>query len=90
MRSILICEKLFGPAYSELQFNYNGLISIYTKTGDDAKRREFEEKKREWMRLQREKKEGPSVEKEDDMPKMEFEEMLEFVKNTTDIETSPA
>ena len=39
--------------YSELQFNYNGLISVYRETGDDTKRKEFEEKKKkEWEVMQ--------------------------------------
>merc|ERR1712105_244198 len=42
-----IQEKLFGPAYSQLQFDYGGLIKLYKKTGEEAKRREYEEKKNE-------------------------------------------
>ena len=65
------------------------MIVLCRKTGEGAKRREFEEKKMEWIGLQKkDKKEGTSD--EDDMSKMEFDEMLEFVRNTTDIETSPA
>ena len=62
--------------YSELvQFSYNGLQMLYEKTGEEAKRREFEEKTKEWRKLQKEKK------SEEDK-KMDFEEMVKFVKNT--------
>ena len=40
------------------------------------------------QKQKKDKKKGTS--EEDDMSKMEFDKMLEFVKNTTDIETSPA
>ena len=56
MKAIDIQEKLFGPAHSQLQFQYNGLIKLYKKTGDDAKMREYQEKKRVWAKLQKETK----------------------------------
>ena len=31
-KSIAIREKLFGPAHSQLQFSYTGLILLYNKT----------------------------------------------------------
>ena len=40
------------------------------------------------QKQKKDKKEGTN--EEDDMSKMEFDEMLEFVRNTTDIETNPA
>ena len=82
-QSIKIWKKLFGPAYSQLQFCYDALIWLFKKTGEEAKRREYEEKKNEWMKLQKEekdKKEKKEEKKED--KKMGFNEMVEFVKNT--------
>ena len=79
LQSIKIKKNLFGPAYSQLQFSYNGLQMLYEKTGEEAKRREFEEKQKEWRKLQKEKK---SEEEKEEDKKMDFEEMVEFVKNT--------
>ena len=79
--SIKIWEKLFGPAYSQLQFSYNGLIELYEKTGEEAKMMEYEEKFEEWEKLQEEKK-NKDKENEEEDKKMDFEEMVEFVKNT--------
>ena len=56
MKAINIREKLFGPAYSELQFSYNGLIDLHKKTGNDTKMREYGEKKKDWEKLQKETK----------------------------------
>ena len=78
LQCIKIQEKLFGPAYSQLQYSYNGIIELYRKTGEDAKRREYEEKKKEWKKLQnkdnKEKRKGEEEEKE-----MNFQEMVNFV-----------
>ena len=69
--------------YSELQFNYNGLINLYEETGDEAKMMEYEEKYEEWEKLQEEKKnKDKENEKEEEDKKMDFKEMVEFVKNT--------
>ena len=81
MRAIQIEEKLFGPAHSEHQFNYNGLIDLYRKTGDDAKMREYEEKKREWAKLQKETKEETTDKEKEGMMTMEFMQMINYVKN---------
>ena len=76
-------EKLFGPGYSQLGFNYNGLIDVYRKTGDDTKRRMFEEKKQGWEELQKEtKKEKETAEKEaEETTKMDFLWIMNYVKN---------
>ena len=83
LQCIKIQEKLFGPAYSQLQFSYNGIIMLYEKTGEEAKMMEYEEKYEEWEKLQEEEKnkEEKNEEKEEDK-KMNFKEMVEFVKNT--------
>merc|ERR1712181_146297 len=75
MSSIRITEKLFGPAHSEHQFDYNGLINLYRKTGDDTKMREYQEKIKEWAKLQKETKEetGKTGEKrKEGMTMMDF------------------
>ena len=78
LQTIKIHEELFGPAYSQLQYSYNGIIELYRKTGEDAKRREYEEKKEKWEKLQNkdneEKGKGEEEEKE-----MNFQEMVNFV-----------
>ena len=81
MKAIDIREKLFGPAHSQLQFNYNGLISLYKKTGDDAKMKEYQEKKREWAKLQKETKEETADKEKEGMMTMEFMQMINYVKN---------
>ena len=80
-QSIKIWKKLFGPAYSQLQFSYNGLIELYEKTGEEAKMMEYFEKYEEWEKLQEEKK-NTDEENEEKDKKMDFNEMVEFVKNT--------
>ena len=79
LQSIRIAEKLFGPAFSKLQFSYVGLISLYQKTGDESKMVKYEEKYKEWRKLQEEKK---SMEEKEEDEKMDIEAMVEFVKNT--------
>ena len=81
LQCIKIQEKLFGPAYSQLQFSYNGLIELYEKTGEEAKMMEYEEKFEEWEKLQEEKK-NKDEENEEEDKEMDFNEMVEFVKNT--------
>jgi len=79
LKSIRIAEKLFGPAFSKLQFSYVGLISLYSKTGEESKMVEYEEKYKEWRKLQEEKE---NMEEKEEDEKMDFKEMVEFVKNT--------
>ena len=84
LASIRIQEKLFGPAYSLLQFDYNGLIYLYNKTGNDAKKREYEEKRKEWEKLQKEtkgKEETDEKDKEGTSTPMDFMQMINFVKS---------
>jgi len=81
MKAICILEKLFGPAHSLLQFQYNGLIDLYRKTGDDAKKKKFEEKKREWVKLQKETKKetGETGEKEKEGTMKDFMHIINYV-----------
>ena len=53
--------KLFGPAYSELQYNYNGLMNLYRQTGQGRKHAEYVQKKVEWEKLQALKEEAPEA-----------------------------
>ena len=68
LQAIKIREELFGPAHSQLQYDYDALVDLYGKTGDSAKKREYEEKKEEWKKLQnkdnerkRKRKEGENT-----------------------------
>merc|ERR550532_1727664 len=36
LQSSNIAEKLFGPAHSQLQYDYGGMIVLYRKTGEEA------------------------------------------------------
>ena len=85
--AIKIRMKLKGPTHSQLQYSYNGLIDTYTKTGDDAKKREYEEKKLEWKKLQNnenEEKKEEEEEEEEEGSKMNFKEIIDFVTKTQD------
>ena len=83
MNSIRISEKLFGPAHSQLQFDYYGLIQLFRKTGNDAKMREYEEKKKEWEKLQKETKGKEETDEKDKegTSTMDFMQMINFVKS---------
>ena len=83
LASIRILEKLFGLAYSQHQFNYNGLIGLYETTGNDAKMREYEEKKKEWENLQKETKGKEETDEKDKegTSTMDFMQMINFVKS---------
>ena len=67
--------------YSELQFNYNGLIYLYSKTGEDTKRKKYEEKKREWEKLQKKAKEDTDKEDKEGTAMMDFMQIINFVKD---------
>ena len=83
MKAIGILEKLFGPEHSHLQFNYNGIINLYMKTGEDTKRKKFEDKRQEWEKLQKKETKEETGEKEEDegRAKMDFVQMIDYVKN---------
>jgi len=79
LKSIRIAEKLFGPAFSKLQFSYVGLISLYQKTGEESKMVEYEEKYKEWRKLH---EENENMEEKEEDEKIDLKEMMEFFKNT--------
>ena len=94
LQAIKIREELFGPAHSQLQYDYDALVDLYGKTGDSAKKREYEEKKEEWKKLQNkdnERKRKRKEEEEEDNErkrkrkdeeeekKMNFQEIINFV-----------
>ena len=83
MKAIGISEKLFGPAHSQLQFDYYGLIQLFRKTGNDAKMREYEEKKNEWEKLQKETegKEETDEKDKEGTSTMDFMQMINLVKS---------
>ena len=71
---------MFGPAHSQLHYDYNALINLYGKTRDDAKRREYEEKKEEWKKLQKQHNERKRKWKEEEEEKeMNFQEIIGVV-----------
>ena len=83
LRGIRILEKLFGRAYSQLQFDYSGLINLYKKTGEEAKMMEYCEIYEEWEKLQEEKKNTDDKKKEKEEDKsMEFKEIVQIIRNT--------
>ena len=58
---------------------------MYRKTGNDAKMREYLEKKKEWEKLQEEtesKEETDEKDKEGTPTPMDFMQMINFVKST--------
>ena len=69
-----------GP-HSQLQFDYNGIINLYWKTGDRTKRKKYEEKKREWEKLQKETKMDTDKKDNEEMPMMDFMQIINFVKD---------
>ena len=77
--SIQILVELFGPDYSPLQFSYSGLINLYKETGDDAKMKEYEEKKRTWQELQKKDNVEEKKEENEEEKEMNFEETIAFV-----------
>ncbi len=83
LNAIRIQEKLFGLAYSQQQFNYNGLIQLFRKTGNDAKMREYLEKKKEWEKLQNETKGKEETDEKDKKgtSTMDFMQMINFVNS---------
>ncbi len=46
----------FDTDYSELVYNYDGLIHVYTATKQQSKVRQYENLEKEWEQLQQEKK----------------------------------
>ena len=80
LAAINIHLKLFGPAGSQLQYDYAGLNRLYKETGEEEKMKDYAAKFFEWKDLQNknndEKKEDAKEEK-----KMNFAEMVEFVKD---------
>ena len=82
LAAINIQLKLFGPAGSQLRFDYAGLYKLYKETGEEEKKKEYASKRDEWSELQEEKKNND--EKKEDAKedkKMNFAEMVEFVKD---------
>ncbi|XP_066246020.1 amyloid protein-binding protein 2 [Euwallacea similis] len=53
LRSIEINIRLFGPAYSGLEYDYRGLIHVYSKLSSVDKYIFYNTKYREWRRLRR-------------------------------------
>ena len=78
-QSLQICMELHGPAYIEHQYDYDALIDLYEKTGDDAKRREYEQKKKEWQELQKKDSVEEKKEEKEEEKEMSFEETIAFV-----------
>eukprot|EP00092_Neocalanus_flemingeri_P008147 GFUD01008787.1.p1 GENE.GFUD01008787.1~~GFUD01008787.1.p1 ORF type:complete len:698 (+),score=171.78 GFUD01008787.1:65-2095(+) len=56
VEAVRIRMKMFGPAHSQLQYDYDGLVYLYGKTGEREKQAEYEKKKEEWKKLQSGKK----------------------------------
>merc|ERR1711915_1171084 len=78
LESIRIWTELFGPGYVELQYNYNGLIDLYSKTGQEQKRKEIELKKNEWNRLQNtDAEESKNIENTPDID--DVEDIVKFI-----------
>ena len=50
LQAIKIREELFGPAHSLLQYNYNGLVDLYRKTGDNEKKKGARRRRRSGMK----------------------------------------
>ena len=70
--------KLFGPAYSELQYNYNGLLNLYRQTGQGRKHAEYVLKKEEWEKLHAVKEEAPQAVGEE-MHHLSVKEIVDYV-----------
>jgi len=51
LRSITIGKKLFGDAYSGLEYDYRGLIRLYYSTANVAKALEYQAKLHDWSNL---------------------------------------
>ena len=51
LRSVGIGLKLFGPAYSGLEYDYRGLIKIYQDTQQFGKSYEWSDRLRQWRNL---------------------------------------
>ena len=51
LRSIAIGEKLFGPAYSGLEYDYRGLIRVYQETQNWDKFLQYRNKLSSWKDL---------------------------------------
>ncbi|XP_059092602.1 amyloid protein-binding protein 2-like [Tigriopus californicus] len=51
LRSVRISETLFGPAYSELEYDYRGLIQLYQQLEDYDKYLEYFHKFENWKLL---------------------------------------
>lgn len=49
LRSIDINLKLFGETYSGLEYDYRGLIHVYTEEQNIDKMRHYRERMRNWM-----------------------------------------
>ena len=78
VEAIRIWTELFGPGYVELQYDYDGLIDLYSKTGQEKKRKETKLKKKEWKRLQNTKaKESKNIENAPDID--DVEEIVKFI-----------
>ena len=77
--AIKIRLELFGPDYSQLQFDYNGMIALYKKTGDDTKMKEYKQKKKEWQELQKKDNVEEEEEEKEEEKEMNFEETIAFV-----------
>ncbi|KAJ8044165.1 Amyloid protein-binding protein 2 [Holothuria leucospilota] len=58
LRSISIGKKLFGPGYSGLEYDYRGLMRLYSKTNNFEKMMEYHDVLNTWNRM-REKTAGP-------------------------------
>ena len=69
--------------WSQIKRLWPGLISLFEKTGDETKRKKFEEKKREWEKLQKNETKEVTGEKECEGRKtnMDFVQMIDYVKN---------
>jgi len=52
LQSIEIGKKLFGDAYSGLEYDYRGLLQVYSVEGEAAKFEEYSRKLSDWRRLQ--------------------------------------
>ena len=78
LESIRIATELFGRGYVKLQYDYNGLIDLYTKTEETEKRKEIELRKKEWKRLQNtEAEESKNIENAPDID--DVEEIVKIV-----------
>ena len=52
LRAVRIRKELFGPSFSELEFNYEDLLRIYELTGNHEKFLEYQEILEGWRRNQ--------------------------------------